>query len=179
MCDNIHSACASFVIANRANRRKWTANAPFTQRQPFTEMNRWSSTDSKQSLDAVSRKRDSVTMIAQHYHLYVERTDVEKNMARFYAMAIEPNLFGEACLTRRWGRIGTRGQTMIHHFEQEKDAVILFLDLVRTKKSRGYSTILQPRHVEGLETALGRRHPQEHRIDSAVSETIVAQRSNG
>jgi predicted DNA-binding WGR domain protein len=41
-------------------------------------------------------------MITQPYHLYVERTDVTKNMARFYAMAIEPNLFGEACLMRRW-----------------------------------------------------------------------------
>lgn len=30
---------------------------------------------------------------------------------------------------------------MTHYFEREKDAVILFLDLVRQKRSRGYSTL--------------------------------------
>lgn len=78
-------------------------------------------------------------MITQPYNLYVERTDATKNMARFYAMAIEPNLFGETCLTRRWGRIGTRGQIMSHHFKTEREAVALFLDLLRQKKRRGYS----------------------------------------
>jgi predicted DNA-binding WGR domain protein len=77
-------------------------------------------------------------MITQPYQLYVERTDMTKNMSRFYAMSIEPNLFGEACLTRRWGRIGAKGRTMIHHFEREQDAVVLFLDITRKKRSRGY-----------------------------------------
>jgi len=97
-------------------------------------------TDSKLSLDALEQKRDSVIMIAQPYQLYVERTDRTKNMSRFYAMSIEPNLFGEACLTRRWGRIGAKGQTMIHHFEREQDAVKLFLNLTRQKRNRGYRT---------------------------------------
>jgi predicted DNA-binding WGR domain protein len=82
-------------------------------------------------------------MITQPYHLYVERTDARKNMARFYAMAIEPNLFGEACLTRCWGRIGTNGQTMSHHFKTEREAVVLFLDLLRQKKRRGYSATVR------------------------------------
>ena len=56
------------------------------------------------------------------------------NMARFYAMSIETNLFGEACLARRWGRIGEKGQTMIQHFETERDAVAMFLDLLRKKR---------------------------------------------
>jgi len=104
-------------------------------------MNRWPLSDSKLSLDAHSQKRDSVTMIAQPYQLYVERTDRTKNMSRFYAMSIEPNLFGETCLTRRWGRIGAKGQMMIHHFEREQDAVLLFLHLTRQKRSRGYRTL--------------------------------------
>ncbi|KAB2668825.1 WGR domain-containing protein [Brucella tritici] len=82
-------------------------------------------------------------MITQPYHLYVERTDATKNMARFYAMDIQPNLFGEACLMRRWGRIGTKGQSMTHHFESEREAVALFLDLVRQKKQRGYSATVR------------------------------------
>ncbi|NTI78619.1 WGR domain-containing protein [Rhizobium rhizogenes] len=77
-------------------------------------------------------------MIAQPYQLYVERTDASKNMARYYAMSIEPNLFGEACLIRRWGRIGATGQRMVHHFEREEEAVGLFLQLLRQKRRRGY-----------------------------------------
>ncbi|MDK1376389.1 MULTISPECIES: WGR domain-containing protein [unclassified Sinorhizobium] len=89
-------------------------------------------------MDADGKISDSVGMIAQPYQLYVERTDDSKNMARYYAMSIEPTLFGDACLTRRWGRIGASGQQMIHHFDREEDAVQLFLDLLRQKRKRGY-----------------------------------------
>ncbi len=78
-------------------------------------------------------------MIKQPYQLYIERTDAAKNMARFYAMSIQPTLFGQACLTRSWGRIGASGQSMIHHFDREQDAVLLFLDVLRRKRRRGYS----------------------------------------
>lgn len=77
-------------------------------------------------------------MLSQPYQLYIERTDATKNMARFYALTIEPTLFGTPCLTRRWGRIGTSGETMVHHFDREEDAVRMFLDLLRTKRARGY-----------------------------------------
>jgi predicted DNA-binding WGR domain protein len=85
-------------------------------------------------------------MLAQPYQLYVERTDRAKNMARYYAMSIDANLFGELCLTRRWGRIGSRGQTLIHHFEREQDAVSLFLELTRQKRARGYRTLSSVAH---------------------------------
>lgn len=77
-------------------------------------------------------------MISQPYQLYVERSDSSRNMARYYAMSIEQNLFGNICLLRKWGRIGTKGQMMVHHFDREEDAVLLFLDLVRQKRKRGY-----------------------------------------
>ena len=77
-------------------------------------------------------------MIAQPYQLYVERMDPTKNMARFYAMSIEATPFGDVCLTRRWGRIGAHGQIMQHHFNKEEDAVQLFLELLRSKRTRGY-----------------------------------------
>lgn len=89
-------------------------------------------------MDVDSLLRDSVHMIAQPYQLYVERTDTTKNMARFYALSIEPTLFGDVCLTRRWGRIGAHGQMMTHSFPREEEAVGLFLDLLRRKRSRGY-----------------------------------------
>lgn len=77
-------------------------------------------------------------MITQPYQLYVERTDARKNMARYYAMSIEPTLFGETCLVRRWGRIGSGGQRMVHYFGREDEAVELFLELLRKKRHRGY-----------------------------------------
>jgi len=89
-------------------------------------------------LDAIPAIGDSDLMIAQPYHLYVERTDVAKNMARYYAMSIEPNLFGDVCLLRKWGRVGAKGQMMVHHFGREEEAVELFLDLLRQKRKRGY-----------------------------------------
>ncbi|WP_339765561.1 WGR domain-containing protein [uncultured Hoeflea sp.] len=77
-------------------------------------------------------------MIVQPYRIYIERTEASSNMARYYAMEISATLFGDACLTRSWGRIGRRGQSKMHHFENENDAVDLFLDLMRRKRKRGY-----------------------------------------
>lgn len=78
-------------------------------------------------------------MIKQPYRIYIERNDRQKNMARFYALAIESTLFGEICLHRRWGRIGTHGQEMAHYFDTERAAVTLYLDMMRRKRKRGYS----------------------------------------
>ena len=136
---------ASFASANRAVRPRRTARCSFCPY--FTKLNRSATIDSQLSLDAWARLRNPLTMIAQPYRLYIERTDTENNMARFYAMSIELTLFGEACLMRRWGRIGTRGQLKVQHFEQEKDAVELFLDLVRRKRRRGYRTINSAHHT--------------------------------
>ncbi|NNU35556.1 WGR domain-containing protein [Rhizobium sophorae] len=77
-------------------------------------------------------------MTVQPYRLYIERIDPSKNMARFYALSIEPNLFGGTSLVRSWGRIGSRGQQKIHVFDSEANAVDLLLTLLRKKRSRGY-----------------------------------------
>ncbi|MGO6740726.1 WGR domain-containing protein [Rhizobium ruizarguesonis] len=77
-------------------------------------------------------------MSTQPYRLYIERIDPSKNMARFYALSIEPNLFGGTSLVRSWGRIGSRGQQKIHVFDSEAKAVDLLLTLLRRKRSRGY-----------------------------------------
>ncbi|WP_309550619.1 WGR domain-containing protein [Rhizobium rhizogenes] len=104
----------------------------------ITMTNRLAFNDSQLSLDALAGMGDSVCMVTQPYHLYIERTDAAKNMARFYALQISMSLFGETCLIRRWGRIGTSGQMMVHHFGREEEAVRLFLDLTRQKRARGY-----------------------------------------
>lgn len=82
--------------------------------------------------------RDAAAMSKQPYNIYIERTDTAKNMARFYAMAVSTTLFGEACLTRRWGRIGAIGRYKTHCFTEEAEAVRLFLHILKRKRARGY-----------------------------------------
>lgn len=79
-----------------------------------------------------------LVMIAQQYRLYVERRDAGRNLARFYALSIEETLFGQTCLVRRWGRIGTTGRVVQHSFDDEGEAIGLFLELLRAKRLRGY-----------------------------------------
>ena len=89
-------------------------------------------------------------MIAQHYRLYIERKEADQNMARFYVLSIEETLFGQIRLVRSWGRIGTRGKTVQHSFDSEDDAVILFLRLLKSKRTRGYRPRLRARCAERL-----------------------------
>ncbi|MBY3369798.1 WGR domain-containing protein [Rhizobium laguerreae] len=77
-------------------------------------------------------------MTLQPFNLYIGRREPDKNMARFYALSIEPNLFGGTSLVRSWGRIGSRGQQKIHVFDSELKAFDLLLTLLRRKHSRGY-----------------------------------------
>jgi predicted DNA-binding WGR domain protein len=98
-------------------------------------------------------------MISEQFYLYIERRQPTENMARFYALSIEPSLFGRTSLVRRWGRIGTRGQEKIHLFEDEGEALSLFLDIARTKRNRGY----RPR-TDGLHPPSGTKLPPMRRL---------------
>ena len=89
-----------------------------------------------------------LAMIAQQYQLYIERHDPRRNMARFYALSIEETLFGQARLVRRWGRVGTIGRTVQPSFDDEGEAVDLFLELLRAKRNRGYRPRSAPQHAD-------------------------------
>ncbi len=52
---------------------------------------------------------DEEVSTIQHV-LVLRRVDPEENIARFYALMIERDLFGRVVLVRRWGRIGTHGR---------------------------------------------------------------------
>ena len=90
----------------------------------------------------MGRIGDPCCMTAIPRHLYTERLDASRNMARFYALSIEPTLFGDVCLTRRWGRIGTRGQMKAMSFAHEEEALAQFARIQRQKASRGYRECL-------------------------------------
>jgi predicted DNA-binding WGR domain protein len=89
-------------------------------------------------LDAVRCSGEAEAMSYSAFHLHIQRVDPTSNMARYYRLAIEPTLFGNISVVRNWGRIGTRGQERIHFFENEKQALILFLDILREKRRKGY-----------------------------------------
>ncbi|WP_082684789.1 WGR domain-containing protein [Aureimonas ureilytica] len=103
-------------------------------------------------------------MITHRYRLYIERRDADRNMARFYSLSIEPSLFGEICLVRRWGRIGTHGRSMTHPCETEDAAVLLFLDLLRQKRQRGYAALGSP----SMRCAAPERMPGGTQCPSAI-----------
>ena len=79
----------------------------------------------------------------------LRRVDPAQNMRRFYSLSIQPTLFGGASLIRDWGRIGTRGQTMImmETFDTADDADLAFDRQERRKRRRGYEdSYLVERH---------------------------------
>lgn len=70
--------------------------------------------------------------------LYLRRVDPDKNMSRFYVLAIEPNLFGEFSLVREWGRIGKGGQVKQASFGSVEEARQACKRLATAKQRRGY-----------------------------------------
>jgi predicted DNA-binding WGR domain protein len=42
--------------------------------------------------------------------IILHRIDAVKNMRRFYRLDVQPDLFGQWCFIREWGRIGRAGQ---------------------------------------------------------------------
>ncbi|WP_378941481.1 WGR domain-containing protein [Mesorhizobium sp. ANAO-SY3R2] len=77
----------------------------------------------------------------QHHYansFVIYRHDAERNMARFYALALEPTLFGDVALVRQWGRIGTRGRQKIELFAELTAAEAALAALRDTKLRRGY-----------------------------------------
>ena len=79
--------------------------------------------------------------------VHLRRVDPAQNMRRFYSLSIQPTLFGGASLIRDWGRIGTRGQTMMETFDIADDADLAFDRLERSKRRRGYcDAFLVKRH---------------------------------
>lgn len=43
--------------------------------------------------------------------VYLTKIDASRNMVRFYALDLQPTLFGEWALVKEWGRIGQAGQS--------------------------------------------------------------------
>ena len=64
-----------------------------------------------------------------------------ERQARFYRLAIWPDLFGRFSLAREYGRIGQGGTLRVDSFGAEDEAEAAFRRLVRQKERRGYTPL--------------------------------------
>lgn len=70
--------------------------------------------------------------------IVLRRLDPARNMARFYALSLGPSLFGDVSLTRRFGRIGTRGRQIVELHADMLSAQHALARIERAKRRRGY-----------------------------------------
>ena len=70
--------------------------------------------------------------------LALRRIDPARNMARFYCLAVERDLFGRVVLVRRWGRLGTAGRARLDEHRGEGEAMAALVALETAKQRRGY-----------------------------------------
>jgi predicted DNA-binding WGR domain protein len=75
------------------------------------------------------------------------RIDASKRMHRFYRLDVQPDLFGQWCLMREWGRIGSTGQVRSSPFPTAQEADAALNKHRRVKERRGYSELLLLRHI--------------------------------
>ena len=68
----------------------------------------------------------------------LQKINPAKNMARFYHLDLQPDLFGGVQLVRSWGRLGTEGQYMTQHFDNMEAANKQLELLERVKRRGGY-----------------------------------------
>lgn len=93
---------------------------------------------------------------------YLEKRQPAKNVARFYRMAVMPNLFGEWTLYREWGRIGQGGQVRMDWFKDENQAVAALVTL-ETSKTTSVATRHRRRHIHRWCRST-RRRPKPRRL---------------
>jgi len=81
-------------------------------------------------------------LAAQEPHLphsvRLRRIELNNNMARFYRVAVQPDLFGVWCFIREWGRIGRGGQIRVTSYPTPAEAHTAFAKQRQAKERRGY-----------------------------------------
>ena len=96
---------------------------------------RWTRSSSCVLASAMALDADKPTLLQV---LVLEHIDRAKNMARFYALSIEPTLFEDLALVRRWGRIRSVGRERIDLHPSRPIAQIELKKWLDRKRRRGY-----------------------------------------
>ena len=82
--------------------------------------------------------------IAPSRPVTLRRIERAKNMARFYTLEVEQDLFGRHVLVRRWGRIGTAGKIRLDEHTGEGEAWAALQKLQTAKRRKGYHAVARP-----------------------------------
>jgi predicted DNA-binding WGR domain protein len=80
-------------------------------------------------------------MVEPKIQILLQRRDCARNVARFYVLAIEPSLYGDAVLVRAWGRIGSLGRQRDLYASAGEAGEALEAWLAR-KVRRGYAPLV-------------------------------------
>lgn len=70
--------------------------------------------------------------------IILHRTDPAKSMRRFYMLDVQPDLFGQWCFIREWGRTGRAGQVRMVPYPTATEAHEALAMQRRVKERRGY-----------------------------------------
>lgn len=70
------------------------------------------------------------------------RIDAPRRMLRYYRMDVQPDLFGQWCLMRDWGRIGSAGQIRSVPFPSPHEAAAALERQRSAKEKRGYKAAI-------------------------------------
>lgn len=95
----------------------------------------------------------------------LEKINSAKRERRFYVLSTVRTLFGEWCLLREWGRIGSAGgQRLAEYLPTQGEAEAALRKLKLSKNRRGYATI--PVQLELFPSErFGRQHDgEEHPV---------------
>ncbi len=66
-----------------------------------------------------------------------------QNRHRFYVLSWQPGLFGGGALLRSWGRIGTKGRSLLAFYEDRGRAQAAAERIIRRRLRHGYRVIDQ------------------------------------
>ncbi len=64
-----------------------------------------------------------------------------QNRHRFYVLSWQPGLFGGGALLRSWGRIGTKGRSLLAFYEDRSAAQAAAERIIRRRLRHGYRVI--------------------------------------
>ncbi len=73
---------------------------------------------------------------------YLTNINPNQNRYRFYHITIQPGLFGNFCLIRRWGRVGNKGRSLSRSFETIEELYKKVNRLVKMRERRGYYRLM-------------------------------------
>lgn len=68
----------------------------------------------------------------------LHRIDAAKGMSRFYRLDVQPDLFGQSCFVREWGRIGKPAQVRLIPYPTPAEAEAALKKQRIAKERRGY-----------------------------------------